>query len=342
MPLEHRTRKHVTPGRSYPLGATPAGDGVNFALYSRARHRRVPAAVRRSRTATPPTSSGSRTATSSSGTRSSRASAPGSSTATTCAASIGPNWDCASTTPSCSSIRTRRPSPGSSATPTTCCSPTTRVPAAATCARHARHHRGRAEGDRRSTTAFDWQGDVSPDLALEQLVIYEVHVKGFTAHPSSARAVARHLPRLHREDPAPDAARRQRGRAPAGPRVLRRRLPASARGLTNYWGYNTIGFFAPECVVRHAAATPGCQVAEFKTLVRDAAPRRHRGASSTSSTTTPARATRLGPTLVFRGIDNPTLLQPDRSAGRAAALLHELHRLRQQPRTSTAHPSSAS
>ena len=33
--------------------------------------------------------------------------------------------------------------------------------------------------------AFDWQGDESPDLRLEQLVIYEVHVKGFTAHPSS-------------------------------------------------------------------------------------------------------------------------------------------------------------
>ena len=33
--------------------------------------------------------------------------------------------------------------------------------------------------------AFDWQGDASPDLTLNQLFIYEVHVKGFTAHPSS-------------------------------------------------------------------------------------------------------------------------------------------------------------
>ena len=32
---------------------------------------------------------------------------------------------------------------------------------------------------------FDWQGATSPDLDLEQLIIYEVHVKGFTAHPSS-------------------------------------------------------------------------------------------------------------------------------------------------------------
>src|SRR5262249_18258142 len=35
MPLEHSTRKKVTPGRSYPLGATLAGDAVNFAIYSR-------------------------------------------------------------------------------------------------------------------------------------------------------------------------------------------------------------------------------------------------------------------------------------------------------------------
>jgi len=32
---------------------------------------------------------------------------------------------------------------------------------------------------------FDWQGVTAPDLALEQLIIYEVHVKGFTAHPAS-------------------------------------------------------------------------------------------------------------------------------------------------------------
>ena len=34
--------------------------------------------------------------------------------------------------------------------------------------------------------AFDWQGVAAPDLALQQLVIYEVHVKGFTAHSSGA------------------------------------------------------------------------------------------------------------------------------------------------------------
>ena len=40
------------------------------------------------------------------------------------------------------------------------------------------------------------------------------------------------------------------------------------KGLTNYWGYNSIGFFAPGVVLRDRRA-PGCQVAEFKTLVRE-------------------------------------------------------------------------
>ena len=40
------------------------------------------------------------------------------------------------------------------------------------------------------------------------------------------------------------------------------------RGLTNYWGYNTIGFFAPESSYSDRLV-PGCQVEEFKTLVRE-------------------------------------------------------------------------
>jgi len=36
--------------------------------------------------------------------------------------------------------------------------------------------------------AFDWQGDVPPEIPPEELIIYEVHVKGFTAHPSSGVA----------------------------------------------------------------------------------------------------------------------------------------------------------
>ena len=101
--------------------------------------------------------------------------------------------------------------------------------------------------------AFDWQGDAPPDLALEQLVIYEVHVKGFTAHrsagvefPGTYLGFIEKIPYLKR----------------LGVNAVEL-LPIHEyvvddflveKGLTNYWGYNSIGFFAPEssyaCVLR--------------------------------------------------------------------------------------------
>src|SRR5438105_672317 len=57
---------------------------------------------------------------------------------------------------------------------------------------------------------FAWDGDVPPQIPLEHLVIYEAHVKGFTAHPSSRARRPGHVPRLRREDPSPRRARRER------------------------------------------------------------------------------------------------------------------------------------
>ena len=119
-------------------------------------------------------------------------------------------------------------------------------------------------------TAFDWQGDAPRALALEELIIYEVHTKGFTAAPILGCEIPGHIPGLHREDPVSAGVGGQRRRAPAGARVLRRRLPAD-RGLTNYWGYNSIGFFAPDRL-RHGA-TPGLPGRR----VQDARPRTAQG-----------------------------------------------------------------
>ena len=54
-----------------------------------------------------------------------------------------------------------------------------------------------------STTRSTGRGQASPDLELEELIIYEVHVKGFTAHPSSRVAHPGHVSRVHREDSVP-------------------------------------------------------------------------------------------------------------------------------------------
>src|SRR5690606_36549605 len=74
------------------------------------------------------------------------------------------------------------------------------------------------------------------------------------------------------------------------------------RGLKNYWGYNSIGFFAPE--TRYAASrSPGQAVNEFKTMVRTL----HRAGIEVILDVVynhTAEGNHLGPTLSFRGIDN--------------------------------------
>ncbi len=148
---------------------------------------------------------------------------------------------------------------------------------------------------------FDWQGDAPPDLPLEKLVIYEVHVKGFTAHPSSGvrnpgtyLGFIEKIPHLQK----------------LGINAVEL-LPVQEfyvddflidRGLTNYWGYNTIGFFAPES--SYAAGTrTGCQVDEFKTLVRAL----HSAGIEVILDVVynhTAEGNEQGPMLSFRGVDN--------------------------------------
>jgi glycogen operon protein len=76
------------------------------------------------------------------------------------------------------------------------------------------------------------------------------------------------------------------------------------RGLTNYWGYNTIAFFAPESSYA-SGRTPGCAVREFKALVRQL----HRAGIEVILDVVfnhTAEGSELGPTLSLRGIDNPS------------------------------------
>ena len=150
--------------------------------------------------------------------------------------------------------------------------------------------------------AFDWQNVDSPDLALEELVIYEVHVKGFTAHPSSsARFPGTYLGFMEKI-----------------PYLTRLGINAveflpvhefyvddflAKRGLTNYWGYNSIGFFAPESSYS-TQHSPGCQVTEFKTLVREL----HKAGIKVILDVVynhSGEGNEMGPSICFRGLDNP-------------------------------------
>jgi glycogen operon protein len=153
-------------------------------------------------------------------------------------------------------------------------------------------------------SAFSWGRDEPPRHPRHQSVIYEVHVKGFTMrHPDvpenlrgtyAGLATPAVVDYLHRLGVTAVEL------LPCHQFVAERQLVE--RGLTNYWGYNSIGFFAPD--VRYAATGGrGGQVAEFKTLVKTL----HEASIEVILDVVynhTAEGTELGPTLSFRGIDN--------------------------------------
>jgi len=158
---------------------------------------------------------------------------------------------------------------------------------------------------------FDWEGDRRLDVPYNESVIYEAHVKGMT--------------QLHQGVPA-----EQRGTYAglAHPSVIDhlQRLGITAielmpvhefiqdstlldKGLRNYWGYNTLGFFAPHADYatgsgRTVQGLPGQQVQEFKALVKTM----HRAGIEVILDVVynhTAEGNHLGPTLSMKGIDNP-------------------------------------
>lgn len=150
---------------------------------------------------------------------------------------------------------------------------------------------------------FDWQADVPPDIPLEKSIIYEVHLKGFTAHASSrVRQPGTYLGFIEK---IPHLKK-------LGITAVEL-LPVQEfynddfilqKGLKNYWGYNTIGFFAPESSYSSSPAK-GAQVKEFKTLVREL----HKAGIEVIMDVVynhTGEGSELGPTISFKGIDNPT------------------------------------
>ena len=151
--------------------------------------------------------------------------------------------------------------------------------------------------------SFDWQGDERLDIPLPDLIIYEVHVKGFTAHPSSGvQHPGTYLGFIEKIPYLQQLGINAVEFMPVQEFYVEDFLVE--RGLTNYWGYNTIGFFAPECSYS-SQSSPGCQVGEFKLLVREL----HRAGIGVIMDVVynhSGEGNELGPTLCFRGIDNPT------------------------------------
>ncbi|MFL6061509.1 MAG: glycogen debranching protein GlgX [Marmoricola sp.] len=161
---------------------------------------------------------------------------------------------------------------------------------------------------------FDWENDRSPGHSYAGSVIYEAHVKGLTqrhpevpeelrgtyagvAHP----AVLEHLDRI--------------GVTAIELMPVHQFVHDGAlveRGLRNYWGYNTIGFFAPHEGYA-AGSLPGQQVQEFKAMVRSLHAAGIEVVLDVVYNHT-AEGNHLGPTLSMKGIDNPAYYRLEEDA----------------------------
>ncbi|MEV6104535.1 glycogen debranching protein GlgX [Streptomyces sp. NPDC051940] len=152
--------------------------------------------------------------------------------------------------------------------------------------------------------SFPWEGDVQPRRPYAQTVIYEAHVRGLT--------------RLHPEVP-PELRGTYEGLATEAVIDHLVSLGVTAvelmpvhqyvqdgflrdRGLSNYWGYTSIGFFAPHNAYA-ARSARGQQVTEFKSMVK----KLHAAGLEVILDVVynhTAEGNEMGPTLAFRGIDN--------------------------------------
>ncbi|TLV02099.1 glycogen debranching protein GlgX [Dyadobacter luticola] len=152
--------------------------------------------------------------------------------------------------------------------------------------------------------SFDWEDDQRIDRPYHQTIIYEAHVRGFTK-------MNEQIPEQHRGTYAGMA-------HPATIEYLKalgitaiELLPVHQfladrhlcdQGLTNYWGYNTLNFFAPD--PRYCSCSePGEQVKEFKAMVKAL----HKADIEVILDVVynhTAEGNHMGPTLSFRGLDN--------------------------------------
>ncbi len=152
--------------------------------------------------------------------------------------------------------------------------------------------------------AFDWAGDRPPKIPWTRTILYEVHVRGFTKlHPG----VPPELRGTYGGFAHPVAISHLNSLGVTAVELLPVQQAVdegflNKRGLVNYWGYNTIGFFAPD--VAHACSGPRNVVNEFKGMVKAL----HRAGIEVILDVVynhSAEGNQHGPTLSFRGLDNP-------------------------------------
>jgi len=164
---------------------------------------------------------------------------------------------------------------------------------------------------------FDWAGDTPPAIALSETVIYETHVKGLTRrHPD----VPEELRGTYAGLGHPAVTEYLTGLGITAVELLPvhhfvQDSHLLDRDLRNYWGYNSIGFFAPHGGYS-SVGTAGGQVDEFKAMVKAL----HAAGLEVILDVVynhTAEGNHLGPTLSLKGLDNPSyyrLVDDDRAS----------------------------
>jgi isoamylase len=162
---------------------------------------------------------------------------------------------------------------------------------------------------------FDWEGDTALEIPTKDLFIYEAHVRGFTAHPSSKVSAPGTYAGLREKIPYLKS---------LGVNCIEllpiyefdewennRTHPETGELLFNYWGYSTVGFFAPKAGYA-ATGSLGMQMDELKNLIKEL----HRAGIEVMLDVVfnhTAEGDQRGPYVSYRGIDNRTyyILTPE-------------------------------
>jgi isoamylase len=151
---------------------------------------------------------------------------------------------------------------------------------------------------------FDWQGDRSPRTPWNETIIYEVHVKGFTKIDRRVREDLRGTYAGLASERTIDYLTKLGVTAVEFLPVhhIADEQFLSDKGMTNYWGYSSIGYLAPHALYA-ATGTRGEQVREFKGMVKAL----HRAGIEVILDVVynhTAEGNHLGPMLAFKGVDN--------------------------------------
>jgi isoamylase len=162
------------------------------------------------------------------------------------------------------------------------------------------------------TSAYDWEDDQLPQHPFSETVIYELHVGGFTKHPNSGVATAKRGTFAGLIEKIPYLKELGITAVELMP-VFQFDTQDAPDGLTNYWGYSSVSFFAPHLAYSSQSDPLAC-LDEFRDMVKAL----HRADIEVILDVVynhSPEGNERGPTLSYRGLDNPAyyILAEDRS-----------------------------